>query len=119
MVPCVCSLLLSVLADQIHDGPAMKPGTEVYLQCAMVYTNGMLKRRIRVHTLAVPVSADIGVVFRHLDLDTVTNVMLKNGESSGRMFNKRDDFRMFLVHIRLIDLHALLPFLGHSCTTAA
>ena len=90
----VCSLLLSALADQIHDGPAMKPGTEVYLQCAMVYTNGMLKRRIRVHTLAVPVSADIGVVFRHLDLDTVTNVMLKNGESSGWMFNKRDDFRV-------------------------
>ncbi len=57
----------------------MKAGAEVYFQCAMAYTNSQLKRRIRVHTLAIPVTADIGVVFRHLDLDTVTNVMLKNG----------------------------------------
>jgi protein transport protein SEC24 len=57
----------------------MKPGADVYIQCAMVYTNVRMQRRIRVHTLALPVSAEIGVVFRHLDLDTVTNVMLRNG----------------------------------------
>ena len=57
----------------------MKGGSDVYVQCAMVYTNTHLQRRIRVHTLCLPVSAEIGVVFRHLDLDTVTNVLLRNG----------------------------------------
>jgi hypothetical protein len=57
----------------------MKGGCDVYVQCAMVYTNTRLQRRIRVHTLCLPVSAEIGVVFRHLDLDTVTNVLLRNG----------------------------------------
>lgn len=68
----------SIMVNLIHDGPPMKGGSDVYVQCAMVYTNTRLQRRIRVHTLCLPVSAEIGVVFRHLDLDTVTNVLLRN-----------------------------------------
>lgn len=70
---------------QIHDGPAMRPQTEFYIQAAMVYTTPNMKRRIRVHTLALAVTAEIGVVFRNLDLDTVTNVLIKNGACVERL----------------------------------
>lgn len=73
---------VNVCAPQIHDGGAMKAGGEVFLQCAMVYTTPQCERRIRVHTLALPVSSETSVVFRHLDLDSVTNVLLRNGEAS-------------------------------------
>jgi hypothetical protein len=52
-------------------------GSEAYLQCALLYTTVSGQRRIRVHTLAVPVSSVLGNVFRACDLETQTCSMIR------------------------------------------
>lgn len=44
--------------------------SEVYLQCALLYTTTDGARRVRVSTLAVPVSDQMGAVFKGADLDS-------------------------------------------------
>ena len=38
--------------------------TESYLQCALLYTNADGERRIRVHTMCVPVVSDVAQMYR-------------------------------------------------------
>ena len=44
-------------------------GREAYVQCALLYTTMTQQRRIRVHTIALPVSSVLGQLFRSADLD--------------------------------------------------
>jgi hypothetical protein len=43
---------------------------QVYLQCALLYTTADGARRVRVSTLALPVSDQMGAVFKGADLDS-------------------------------------------------
>jgi len=43
---------------------------QVYLQCALLYTTTDGARRVRVSTLALPVSDQMGSVFKGADLDS-------------------------------------------------
>jgi len=48
--------------------------TEACIQAALLYTNQYGERRIRVHTLSVPVTSVLGNLFRYADLDTIMNL---------------------------------------------
>lgn len=51
-----------------HDGK-LEESREAYFQCAVLYTTATGERRVRCHTMAVPVSATLGNVFRYADMD--------------------------------------------------
>jgi protein transport protein SEC24 len=52
-------------------------GSEAYVQCALLYTTMTGERRIRVHTLALPVTAVLGTLFRNADLDAQMCFMVR------------------------------------------
>ena len=58
----------AVTATLRHD-EKLTEGAEACLQCALLYTTSDGYRRIRVHTLSLPVTAVMGSVFRGADLD--------------------------------------------------
>jgi hypothetical protein len=49
-------------------------GGMAFLQAALLYTTTDGHRRVRVHTLALPVASSLGSVFRGADLDTTLQV---------------------------------------------
>lgn len=51
--------------------------SEACLQCALLYTTSKGQRRIRIHTISVPVTATMANIFRFSDLDTIINLSLK------------------------------------------
>ena len=67
----------SIAARLVHE-ERLREGSEVYLQYALLYTSTEGRRRVRVHSLALPVTRSLGAVFRGADLDTyVTYVARK------------------------------------------
>ena len=44
-------------------------GREAYVQCALLYSTTTMERRIRVHTIALPITSVLGALFRSADLD--------------------------------------------------
>jgi len=46
---------------------------------ALLYTTSDGYRRIRVHTLSVPVTSAMSNIFRFADLDAIINLSLKQG----------------------------------------
>lgn len=52
-----------------HDG-RLEESREAYFQCATLYTTATGERRVRCHTLAVPVTSALGNVFRYADMDS-------------------------------------------------
>ena len=48
-------------------------GREAYVQCALLYTTLTKERRIRVHTMALPITSVLGSLFRSADLDAQTS----------------------------------------------
>lgn len=59
-----------------HDG-TLKKNTEACIQCALLYTTAEGSRRIRVHTISVPVTDAMANIFRFADLDAIVNLSLK------------------------------------------
>jgi protein transport protein SEC24 len=47
----------------------------VYFQVAVLYTSSYGERRIRVHTMAAPVTADLGEMYRSADVGAITSIM--------------------------------------------
>jgi len=58
----------SILATVRHV-EKLSAGAECYLQAALLYTTTDGQRRIRVHTLALPITDNISTVFKGADLD--------------------------------------------------
>jgi len=58
----------AILAHITHT-EKLAPGAECYLQAALLYTTPAGQRRIRVHTLALPISDNVSTVFKGADLD--------------------------------------------------
>lgn len=54
-------------AMQIAHEETAAGSAVTYLQCALLHTSSCGERRIRVHTLAVPVVSDLGEMFRKVD----------------------------------------------------
>ena len=54
-------------AVQIAHDEQLPTGSVSYLQCALLYTTADGERRIRVHTMSVPVVPDIAQMFRSID----------------------------------------------------
>jgi protein transport protein SEC24 len=52
-------------------------GREVCIQCALLYTTHAGERRIRVHTLSLPITGVLSNIFRYSDLDAIINLSLK------------------------------------------
>ena len=59
-----------------HEGK-LKDKTEACIQCALLYTTASGHRRIRVHTISVPVTSVMSNIFRFADLDAIVNLSLK------------------------------------------
>ena len=55
----------------------LNDGGEAYVQCALLYTTIQGERRIRVHTMALPVTSVLGNVFRASDLEAQTCDMIR------------------------------------------
>jgi Sec23/Sec24 beta-sandwich domain len=58
-----------------HD-ERLPAGGMAFLQAALLYTTPDGHRRVRVHTLALPVASSLGSVFRGADLDTTLQVSI-------------------------------------------
>lgn len=48
-----------------------------YVQCALLYTNGDGQRRIRVHTMALPVTSDLPALYAGADQGAITALLAK------------------------------------------
>ena len=59
----------SVACKLAHEERLAESG-EAYLQFALLYTTVGGERRIRLHTLALPITQSLGTTFRGADLDT-------------------------------------------------
>jgi protein transport protein SEC24 len=68
----------SVMAFEfVHDEPAVPIGSVAYIQGALLYTTSSGERRIRVHTVAIPVTTLASDVFNSVDIDTLCNLDAK------------------------------------------
>ena len=59
-----------------HEGK-LKDKSEACIQCALLYTTPQGQRRIRVHSLAVPVTMAMSNIYRFSDLDAIINLSLR------------------------------------------
>lgn len=60
----------AIVATLRHD-ERLQAGSTVFLQAALLYSTPGGARRVRVHTLALPVAGSTGAIFRGADLETV------------------------------------------------
>uniref|UniRef100_A0A0C9RQX6 TSA: Wollemia nobilis Ref_Wollemi_Transcript_911_3688 transcribed RNA sequence n=1 Tax=Wollemia nobilis TaxID=56998 RepID=A0A0C9RQX6_9CONI len=75
--------LLALPAVDCDKGFAMQLSLEdtllttqtVYFQVALLYTSSLGERRIRVHTMAVPVVADLGEMYRNADAGSIISLL--------------------------------------------
>ena len=66
----------TVVAYVKHE-EKLKESQECSFQCALLYTTSRGQRRIRVHTLSLPVTSVLGSVYRSADLDAQMHAILR------------------------------------------
>jgi protein transport protein SEC24 len=69
-------------------------GTTVFVQAALLYSALDGTRRVRVHTMALPVGGSIGAIFRGADLETVVQTMATKAQTrlpSSSIFKLREE----------------------------
>lgn len=59
-----------------HEGKMMEK-MEACFQVALLYTTNLGERRVRIHTISVPVTNNLSSIFRGADLDAIINLSLK------------------------------------------
>lgn len=64
-------------AIQISHEEQLVPQQTVYFQAALLYTSSSGERRIRVHTIAAPLVADLGDMYKAADAAACINVLAK------------------------------------------
>jgi protein transport protein SEC24 len=69
-------------AIQISHEEQLVTQQTVYFQCALLYTSSSGERRIRVHTVAAPLVADLGDMYKAADGGACVNVLAKLGNDS-------------------------------------
>jgi protein transport protein SEC24 len=60
---------------QVRVTEKLTVGAECYFQAALLYTTLQGQRRIRVHTMALQVTNEIGTMFKFADLDAQVGYM--------------------------------------------
>ncbi|OQS04365.1 transporter Sec24, partial [Thraustotheca clavata] len=65
-------------AIEIEHNDALLTASVICVQSALLYTTSCGERRIRVHTVAVPVTKLFAEVFRSVDVDAMCNLIAKN-----------------------------------------
>lgn len=68
----------STFAVEVVHSDALLSSNTISVQSALLYTNSGGERRIRVHTLCIPVTKLFAEVFRSADVDALCNIMAKN-----------------------------------------
>merc|ERR1711939_1016334 len=69
----------SVFALEIaHDAEAPLTAGAASVQASLLYTTSSGERHIRVHTLVLPTSPDVGVVAASADVDVVANLLARD-----------------------------------------
>ncbi|OQR85168.1 protein transporter Sec24 [Achlya hypogyna] len=68
----------AAFAIEIEHNDALLTANVICVQSALLYTTSCGERRIRVHTLAVPVTKLFAEVFRSVDVDAMCNLIAKN-----------------------------------------
>jgi len=66
----------------IANSERIESQKHVYLQAACLHTDRRGRRIIRVHTQQLPVTSSLSNVFRYTDIDSVTNLLIKQAASS-------------------------------------
>jgi len=66
-------------AVQISHEETIVTGSVGYIQCALLYTASCGERRIRVHTMCVPIVSDIGEMYKALDSGALACMLGKLG----------------------------------------
>ncbi|KDO30079.1 hypothetical protein SPRG_05270 [Saprolegnia parasitica CBS 223.65] len=68
----------AAFAIELEHNDALLTASVICVQSALLYTTSCGERRIRVHTLAVPVTKLYAEVFRSVDVDAMCNLIAKN-----------------------------------------
>lgn len=68
----------STFAIEITHSDALLSSSTISIQAAVLYTNSGGERRIRVHTVCIPVTKLYADMFRTADVDALCNIMAKN-----------------------------------------
>jgi len=71
-----CSSDSTFALDLAYDEPILN-ATAVTVQAALLYTSSAGERRIRVHTMVIPVTPSVPEMLTGLDIDTAVNIMAK------------------------------------------
>lgn len=83
----------STFAVEITHSDALLTSSSISVQAGLLYTNSGGERRIRVHTVCIPVTKLFAELFHQVDQDALCNIMAKNalevalktGLDSGRL----------------------------------
>ncbi|GLI64093.1 hypothetical protein VaNZ11_007265, partial [Volvox africanus] len=81
-----------------HEEGVVQPGM-AYVQCALLYTNSNGERRIRVHTMAVPVVSELSDLYNATDAGAMACMMAKL--SVEKYLSSRLDETRQSLHLRL------------------
>ncbi|TDH73446.1 hypothetical protein CCR75_006161 [Bremia lactucae] len=68
----------STFAVELTHSDALLTSTTISVQAGLLYTNSSGERRIRVHTVCIPVTKLFAEIFRQVDQDALCNIMAKN-----------------------------------------
>ncbi|CAH0487183.1 unnamed protein product [Peronospora farinosa] len=68
----------STFAVEITHSDALLTSSTISVQAGVLYTNSGGERRIRVHTVCIPVTKLFAELFRQVDQDALCNIMAKN-----------------------------------------
>ena len=62
-----------------HEEAVLANQSMAYAQCALLYTSSGGERRIRVHTLAMPIVRDLREMYRRVDVGATVTLLGKIG----------------------------------------
>ena len=68
-----------------YDESAMKEGSQIAVQCALLYTTSAGERRVRVHNILVPVSGQYSTIFKSLDCDAIVALLTRDAAEAARV----------------------------------
>ncbi|KAL0025356.1 hypothetical protein WJX79_010862 [Trebouxia sp. C0005] len=84
-------------AVQIKHEESVLTGNVAYMQCAVLFSSSNGERRIRVHTLAMPVVQDLADMYKAVDAPATVNLLAKLAVEKS-YHAKLDDTRSSLAH---------------------
>jgi protein transport protein SEC24 len=65
------------ISVQLKHDDKLDEKQEAVFQCALLYTRADGQRRIRVHNISIPCTSTMSDLFRHADMNTTVNHLLK------------------------------------------